>query len=66
MKLLNEATRQLRGRSHKPDPDYDRLRTQLVNLRKVLGQVKPGEGLAMNTVALCVGERRREGARGVC
>ena len=57
MKLLNEATRQLRGRSHKPDPDYDRLRTQLVNLRKVLGQVKPGEGLAMNTVTICVMER---------
>ncbi|XP_070185712.1 microtubule-actin cross-linking factor 1, isoforms 6/7-like isoform X4 [Littorina saxatilis] len=42
MKLLNESTRQLRGRSNEKDSDYDVLRTQLVNLRKVLGQSKPG------------------------
>ena len=43
MRLVNEATRQLRGKGNKQDPAYDALKAQLVSLRKVLGQVKAGE-----------------------
>ncbi|KAK7501339.1 hypothetical protein BaRGS_00007464, partial [Batillaria attramentaria] len=41
MKLLNEATRLLRSKG-KTDPEFDTMKAQLVGLRKVLGQVKPG------------------------
>ena len=54
MKLVNEASRQLRGRSNRPDSDYDTLRDQLVNLRKVLGQVKPGQWVSDDGYSVCV------------
>ena len=54
MKLVNEASRQLRGRSNRPDSDYDTLRDQLVNLRKVLGQVKPGQWVSDDVCVCCL------------